>query len=177
MKMSDLQNRTPLKETNGPGTFVGARLTRDSERKLMQWMRDNGLRKRQPKARLHITVIGDKDKEFDWTPAKFVPPLEAEKTTYKLERLGKEGEAVVLSFSVPELEKRHRDGIKKYGITWSHPQYHPHITLSMDPTELNDIERLLMPTFSIYVANEYVQSWEFDEKKPESERRRDTRSD
>jgi 2'-5' RNA ligase len=176
MKMSDLTNRTPLKEANGPGTFVGARLTRESERDLMQWMRDNGLRKRQPKARLHITVIGDKKKEFDWTPAKFEPPLEADKTTYKLERLGEDGKAVVLSFSVPELEKRHREGIKKHGITWDHSQYHPHITLSMDPTQLNDIERLLMPTFSLYVKNEYVQPWDFDEENPKSERRRESRT-
>jgi hypothetical protein len=160
---------------NEPGKFVGARLTRDSERALMQWMRENGLRKKEPRARLHITVVGDKEQNFDWNPATFEPPLEIDPSSYKIEKF--DDGAIVLSFSVPELEKRHEWAIKQYGIQWKYPTYQPHITLSYDPTGLNNTERLLTPTFPMYVANEYAQPWEFNEADSRSNRRRDTRID
>jgi len=156
-------------DSSGPGKFVGARLTRDSERAIMRWMRDNGLRKKEPRARLHITVVGDKEQNFDWEPATFDPPLEIDSSTYKLEKFD---DAIVLSFSVPELEKRHEAAVKKYGINWKYPTYQPHLTLSFDETGLNNMDRLLKPTFPMYVSNEYAQAWEFNESDSSSERRR-----
>ena len=161
-------------DSSEPGKFVGARLTRDSERAIMRWMRDNGLRKKEPRARLHITVVGDKEQNFPWHPATFDPPLEIDSSTYKLEKFG---DAIVLSFSVPELEKRHEAAVKKYGINWKYPTYQPHLTLSFDETGLNSIDRLLKPTFPMYVANEYAQPWEFDEEDSRTERRRETREE
>ncbi len=161
--------------TSGPGKFVGARLTRDSERAIMQWMRENGLRKKEPRARLHITVVGDKEQDFDWNPATFDPPLEIDPHTYSLEKFG--DDAIVLSFSVPELEKRHQAACDKHGIDWKHDTYQPHLTLSFDPTGLNDMNRLLKPTFPMYVANEYAQPWEFKEGDSRYERRRKARID
>ena len=165
-----------LNEGESVGTFVGARVTRDSERKLTQWMRDNGLRKKEPQSRLHITVLSDKNTPFDWEPVKFDPPLEVNQNTYKLERLGEDGKALVLSFACPELEKRHHEGREKHAIDWPHPTYHPHITLSMDPTKLNDDRKLRLPTFPIYVQTEYVQPYEFNGK-PETNRRREERAE
>ena len=161
--------------SSGPGKFVGARLTRDSERAIMQWMRDNGLRKKEPRARLHITVIGDADNDFPWNPATFEPPLEIDPHTYKLEKFG--DDALVLSFSVPELEKRHEAACSEHGIDWKHPTYQPHLTLSFDPKGLNNMERLLKPTFPLYVASEYAQPWQFDEGDSRTERRRRIRED
>jgi len=172
MKLLEFLETIREDASNEPGTFVGARLTRDSERAITRWMRDNGLRKKEPQARFHITVIGDPDQSFDWYPATFDPPLEVDPSSYKLKKFD-EG-AIVLTFSVPELERRHEAGIKKHGITWKHPTYSPHLTLSYDPTELNTMERLLTPTFPIYVQNEYVQSWGFTES---ADRRRKVRTD
>lgn len=160
-------------DSSNTGTFVGARLTRDSERAIMRWMRDNGLRKKEPRARFHITVVGDKERSFDWNPATFDPPLEVDPSSYKIEKFD-EG-SIVLTFSVPELEKRHEQAIEKYGINWKFPTYQPHLTLSYDPTELNNIERLLRPTFPIYIANEYAQPWGFKESDSSTERRRKNR--
>jgi 2'-5' RNA ligase len=173
MKLLEFLDTIRENDSSEPGKFVAARLTRDSERALMTWMRDNGLRKKEPRSRLHITIIGDKGQNFAWNPATFDPPLEIDSHTYKIEKFG--NGVIVLSFSVPELEQRHEQAIEKYGITWDHPTYQPHITLSVDPTGLNNIERLLVPTFPLYVAHEYAQPWEFNEEDSRSERRRQVR--
>jgi 2'-5' RNA ligase len=172
MKLLEFLETIRENDSSGPGKFVGARLTRDSERAIMRWMRDNGLRKKEPRACFHITVVGDKERGFPWNPATFDPPLEIDPNTYKLEKFG---DAIVLSFSVPELEKRHEEAVKKHGINWKFPTYQPHLTLSFDETGLNNMERLLKPTFPMYVANEYEQPWKFTEEDSSSERRRDTR--
>jgi len=161
--------------SNGTGTFVGARLTRESERDITRWMRDNGLRKKEPRARMHITVVGDKEHDFDWNPATFKPPLEIDPASYKIEKF--DHGSIVLSFSVPELEKRHEQAVEDYAIQWDFPTYQPHITLSYDPTDLNDVERLLTPTFPMYVSHEYEQPWSFTESDTASERRRSARLD
>lgn len=175
MKLLEFLGIIRENDSNGTGKFVGARLTRDSERAIMRWMRDNGLRKKEPRARMHITVIGDKEKSFPWNPATFEPPLEIDPGSYKIEKF--DHGSIVLAFSVPELEKRHEAGIKQHGIQWDHPTYQPHITLSYDPTELNNVERLLLPTFPLYVSHEYEQPWEFDEADLSSCRRRNSRID
>ena len=162
-------------ESNGTGKFVGARLTRDSERDITRWMRDNGLRKKEPRARMHITVIGDKEYNFPWNPATFSPPLEIDPSSYKIQKF--DHGSIVLSFSVPELEKRHEQAIKDHAIQWDFPTYQPHITLSYDPTSMNNIERLLLPTFPLYVSHEYEQPWSFTESDSSTNRRRSARLD
>lgn len=174
MKLVEFLETVRENDSSGPGKFVGARLTRDSERAIMRWMRDNGLRKKEPRARLHITVVGDKEQNFPWHPATFDPPLEIDASTYKLEKFG---DAIVLSFSVPKLEKRHEAAVEKYGINWKYPTYQPHLTLSFDETGLNTMDRLLKPTFPMYVANEYAQPWEFNEEDSRTERRRTPRGE
>ena len=175
MKLLEFLGIIRENDSSGTGTFVGARLTRDSERAIMRWMRDNGLRKKEPRARFHITVVGDKERSFDWNPATFDPPLEVDPSSYKINKFD-EG-SIVLTFSVPELEKRHEQAVEKYGINWKFPTYQPHLTLSYDPTDLNNIDRLLRPTFPIYVANEYAQPWGFKESDERTNRRRTTRVD
>lgn len=165
-------------DSSEPGKFVGARLTRESEKQLMHWMRETGLRKKQPRKRLHITVIGDPTHDFDWIPATFDPPLEVDASSYKLKRFGGENECVVLVFSCPELEERHHKARKYHGIHWDHDHYQPHITISVDPTELNNIDDLLLPTFPLYIEKEYEQPWVFNANESElTERRHKQRTD
>jgi hypothetical protein len=161
MKTSELF--TTLIEEHTVGTFVGARMTRESEKLVADWMRDNGMRKKEPRSNFHITVLGDSDKSFPWHPATFEPHLEIDSDTYRLEKF--DNGAIVLAFSIPELEARHEQGCKDHGITWSFPTYQPHLTLSFDPTGLNNMKRLVVPTFPIYVQGEYVEPW----TTPESE--------
>lgn len=163
MKLLEFLDTIREDDSSESGKFVGAKLTRDSERKLMHWMRENGLRKKEPRANLHITVVLDKNKDFDWNPAVFEPPLEIDAGSYKLERFGKDDDTVVLSFSCSELEHRHEKAIKDHGIHWDHPTYQPHITLSKDPKELNDLERTLLPTFPLYIEKEYTEPFQKEE--------------
>lgn len=172
MKLLEFLEVVREDDSSESGKFVGCRLTRESERELMHWMRENKLRKREPRARLHITVIGDKNHEFDWTPAVFDPPLEVNASTYKLQRFGKNEEFVVLTFSCPELEKRHKQARRRHGLSWDFEHYQPHISLSEDPNKLNDIAKLLLPTFSLYIQGEYAQSFNFNSDDAEKTNRR-----
>lgn len=139
------------------GTFVGARLTRDSIKNLSRWMKDEGIKKKVPNSKLHITVIIDKSKPFDYQPIKYDPPLEIDSTTYRLENFDtKEGKgALVLTFSSPEFEQRHHDIKNKHSIDWDYLYYQPHITLSYDNDQ--NIEDICKPQFPIYIDKEYVE--------------------
>jgi hypothetical protein len=139
------------------GTFVGARLTRDSVKDLSRWMKDEGIKKKVPNSKLHVTVILDKEKSFDHQPIKYDPPLEIDSTTYRLERFDtKDGKgALVLVFSSPEFEKRHHDAKDEHSIHWDYLYYQPHITLSYDNDQ--NIEDIRKPQFPVYIDKEYVE--------------------
>lgn len=156
---------------NEVGTFVGARLDRSSEDKLIHWMKENGIKTPTPKARLHITVIRSADKEFPWEDMTYTPKLEINPSSYKLAKFGEDNDTLVLKFEQPALEKRHSDAREEHKIDWEFPQYEPHITLSNN--EENDIEGMLLPSFPLFISKEYSQSYGYDDSE-DTERRRES---
>lgn len=134
------------------GKFVGARLDRASEDKLIQWMKENGIKSPTPKAKLHVTVISS-NKDFPWEDMTYSPNLETNPSSYKLAKFGENKNTLVLKFGQPDLEKRHYDAREKHKIDWDFPTYEPHITLSDNPD--NDIDRILLPTFPMFISHEY----------------------
>ncbi len=150
---------TAVKEdsSDDTGTFVGARLTRDSIKNLVRWMKDEGIKKKVPSSKLHVTVILDKNKSFDYQPIKYDPPLEIDSTTYRLEKFDtNDGKgALVLVFSSPDFEKRHHSAKSEHSIEWDYLYYQPHVTLSYDNEQ--DIEDIRIPQFPIYIEKEYVE--------------------
>lgn len=149
---------TTVKEDSNDdaGTFVGARLTSDSVKNLSRWMKDEGIKKKIPNSKLHVTVILDKNKSFEYQPIKYDPPLEIDSTTYRLERFDtKEGKgALVLVFSSPEFEERHHKAKDEHSIEWDYLFYQPHITLSYDNDQ--EIEDIRKPQFPMFIDKEYV---------------------
>lgn len=160
MKFLEFLDILSLENNSGNGTFVGARLTKNSEKKLLHWMKENKIRKAVPRKDLHVTVLLDKKREFKWSPVVFDPPLEIKSDSFKLKKFGEDDNVLVLSFSQPELEKRHEEGIEKHGIDWDFPSYIPHITLSYDSDA--DPKDLLLPTFPLFLEKEYVTEYETD---------------
>lgn len=141
------------------GTFIGAKLTSDSNNLLKKWMDDNQIKKAYPKKKFHVTVAMDKNRDLSWNPATFTPTLEIDPGSYKIKKFN---DFLVLSFSCPELEKRHDKAIKMHNINWDFDSYQPHITFSKDPNSLNDMEKILLPTFPIHINNEYVEPFNSD---------------
>lgn len=134
------------------GKFIGARLDRASEDKLIQWMKDNGIKSPTPKASLHITVIIS-NKDFPWEDMTYSPKLEINPSSYKLAKFGEDKDILVLKFDQPDLEKRHHSAKEEHKIDWDFSVYEPHITISDNPD--NDIDRILLPTFPMFISHEY----------------------
>lgn len=148
---------TILDPTLQTGTFVGARLDTESEDKLVNWLQKTGLQNTEPRENIHITIIGDKKRQFPWKPRKYAP-LEIDPSTMSIDLFGEdEYKALVLRFESPELEERHLWGKDTYGIDWKFPEYNPHITLGYD----TGVEpgRVPIPDFPLFVAGEYAQPW------------------
>lgn len=58
-----------------------------------------------------------------------------------LDRLGDNGEAVVLLFASSELSWRHEEMVHK-GAGWDYPEYQPHVTISYDADKTIDISAM-----------------------------------
>lgn len=139
------------------GKFVGAKLTPDTIKRITRWMAENNIKNPVPVKDLHVTVICSKDKDFPWNPLEFDPPLEANQNTYRIEKFG---DALVLRFSIPELEQRHQAARRTYNIDWDFPTFEPHITLSYDANANPDPKDLIWPRFPIYISHEYEQPYQ-----------------
>lgn len=150
---------TVLDPTLQTGTFVGARLTPDTEDKLLNWLQKTGVQNTEPRENLHITVIGDKKRQFPWKPRKY-GPLEIDPSTVFLDEFDEDeddGVPFVLRFESPELQERHQWGKDTYGIDWKFPEYNPHITLGYNTgVSPKDVP---VPDFPLFVSGEYSQPW------------------
>ena len=149
---------TVLDPTLLTGTYVGARLSFDTEDKLVNWLRKTGMQNPEPRENLHVTIIGDKKRQFPWKPRSYAP-LEISPSSMFLDEFDSEddGTALVLRFESPELQERHQWARDTYGVEWKFPEYKPHITLGyntgMKPEELPE------PDFPLFIAREYYQPW------------------
>ena len=160
-----------LDPTLQTGTFVGARLTRDTEDRLLDWMDKNGIQNQEPRERLHVTVVGHKTRQFPWKDRVF-PPLEVDPSSLAFDVFqdDDDGEALVLKFESPELQERHQWAKDTYGIEWKFPEYNPHVTLGYNTGA--DPGKLTAPDFPLFIAKEYSQPWGFTVEDRATERRR-----
>ena len=152
-----LEFLTVLDPTTQTGTFVGAKLTPDTETRLMDWLSRTGMQNTTPREDLHITIAGNKTRQFPWKPRTY-GPLEIDPKSVFLDTFGENGETLVLRFDSPELEKRHQWALDTYGMDWDFEEYKPHITLGKN-TGLSP-EELPEPDFPLFIAREYSQPWE-----------------
>lgn len=110
---------------------------------ILEWARAAGFKSTLPGEDLHVTIAYSKT-PVDW--GKFDPVTddlanEAGAPGRAVERLGADGEAVVLRFSSPALEARWRE-FSAGGASWDWPEYRPHLTISYDAgdVDVNQVE-------------------------------------
>ena len=165
---------TVLDPTTQTGTFVGARLTRDTEDRILDWMEKNNIQNPEPRNRLHVTVVGHKTRQFPWKDRVY-DPMEIDPSTMFVDEFpaGEDGKALVLRFESPELAERHKWALDTYGFEWSHPDYSPHVTLGYNTGA--EPGKLTAPDFPLFIAREYNQPWGFVKEDRATERRRPLR--
>ncbi len=139
------------------GTFVGAKLCPDTETRLLNWLAKTGMQNATPREDLHITIAGNKTRQFPWKPREY-PPLEIDPSTMFLDAFGEDDETLVLRFDSPELEERHQWALDTYGMDWDFEEYRPHITLGKN-TGVNPHD-IPEPDFPLFIAREYSQPWD-----------------
>ncbi|SHG91287.1 NUDIX domain-containing protein [Bradyrhizobium erythrophlei] len=97
---------------------------------LKQWADANGFPTTLTTDDMHVTIAYSREPvEWAQVPRSSQPIIRIEGGARTLDRLGKDGEALVLRFSSDDLASRHRE-IHDAGAVWSWPDYKPHITLT-----------------------------------------------
>lgn len=114
---------------------------------IVKWAKSQGLSTTLPADDMHVTIAFSKQK-VDWSDMGDhfdeirVPALNKfEHGGFrKVERLGENGEVVVLRFDHQELQKRWKQLCDK-GCSWDYDGYKPHITLSYNADGV-DVEKM-----------------------------------
>ena len=144
-----------LFEDTTPGTFVGLRLTHESNAQFTDWLAQTGVVDPNPPDLHHVTLILGKDKKLDHTPIRYTPVIQADPSTYEIAHYGPDEDIPVLKFKSDILYKRHMKLRAKYDVEWDFDDYTPHLTLSYEPQRV-DVEP---PTFPLEFEKEYVEAF------------------
>lgn len=146
-----------LYETEATGTFVGVKLTTESNARLTGWLAQNLIIDPEAPDEIHITLILDKTSKFVHVPINYDPPISLDHRTFRIEAFGPENDTLVLRFDCEFLEHRHAQLKAKYDIQWDFPDYSPHITLTDEVQEI--ATELEPPDFELEISGEYVEEF------------------
>lgn len=150
------QDPNALTEAGQTAAAVDPKQTQDAEprtlyvsRKVLNaddiiaWAKEQGFAKALLPPDMHVTVAFSRQ-PVDWMKAGSAwAENDKGQLTIKpggarlVERLGANGQAVVLMFSSSELSWRHEDIKRNAGASWDWPEYQPHITISYDAGDMD----------------------------------------
>jgi len=144
MKLEDLV------EKKLPGTYAGVRFDDDTLQAFEDYVSDNEIPK--PNHNWHATLLYSNKNLPNYTPIKYDKPFNGKATGFDLFDTDKS--VLVLKFSCPNLEKRHKELMDEHNATWDYDEYIPHVTLSYDGKDI-DISKLPKFEKPIRVIGEY----------------------
>lgn len=139
-----------LYETESVGTFIGIKLSKNSEQQLEEWCKENNLNF-EP---FHITLIVDENQKIPYKPIKVSITLDPD--TYKFDVFG---DVLVLRFKNDLISNKHKKLRDKYNISWEFNSYKPHITLDYN-WDAKKSNRMQLPTFPIELSHEYKEGFD-----------------
>lgn len=117
--------------------YVSRRLLNSHD--LIAWAKDQGFTSHLEPDDFHVTVAYSKT-PIDWMPlGREITMVKVTGGGRKIERLGKDGDAVVLRFSAPALDARWQ-AIRDGGASWDHDGYKPHVTITYKGEQPEDTE-------------------------------------
>lgn len=106
---------------------------------FMEWAQ-SAFKSTLPPEKLHVTVVYSRE-PVEWRAGGEAPKsVRIEGGRRSLERLGQNGEAVVLRFEAPELEARWKQ-YREAGASWDWDGYKPHMTITYQAPDL-DLEAI-----------------------------------
>lgn len=146
-----------LREDGSKGTFIGVKLTTESNAQLTGWIAQNLIKEPEAPDELHVTLLFDRNRRLPHHPIRFDPPIPLDPKTYSIDLFGPEKNVLVLRFESPYLEHRHASLRRKYNVDWSWSEYAPHITLTTQPQEI--ATDLIPPPFDLILDREYMEEF------------------
>lgn len=153
MKLNEL-----LTENEQPGTYAGVRFDRDTIDALEKFVKDNNIPNGHDD--WHTTLLYSRKHLPEYKPAGEYPePMNG--TASGFEMFGEDKNILVLTYSCPELSKRHKELMDEHDAEFDFDEYRPHITLSYDPQDVTPDD---LPGFSapITIIKEYSEDLDAD---------------
>lgn len=145
-----------LNENNG--TYAGVRFTEESKDYLMSLIEQFEIPNPVEKDDIHCTLLYSKKYLPDYKPqgkiAESAHPL-------KLEIFENDTNVLVLRLDSDFLQSRHEYLMKEHDAEYSHDEYKPHITLSLDVGDL-DITKLKFTPEQLEIVEEYSEDLKGD---------------
>lgn len=149
MKLNEIkQNR---------GTYMGLYVLDPANEQIKQFINDNNIphKSNSEEKRKHVTLIYSR---------KYCPNIEvypeavhtAKPVKFEVFPTQDGKRALVVILSAPTVDRRHRELMSLYDLTYDYPQYHSHITLSYDIGDF-DISGLPLPSCDILLGLEYIE--------------------
>lgn len=109
---------------------------------LVAWAKKAGFETALPADDMHVTLAFSKEPvDWDKVPRSDLPIMRVTGGKRSIERLGPDGEAVVLRFESDELNARHNE-IRSAGASWDWPGYKPHISISYNGGSV-DLDKII----------------------------------
>lgn len=126
----------PLRFAKGDKRTLYIKRRLRSAEVLKSWADASGFPVTLPLDDFHVTIAYSKE-PVDWSavPRSTLPIFRIEGGERHLDRLGKEGEALVLRFVSDELASRHRE-IHDAGAVWRWPDFKSHVTLTYQGADI-----------------------------------------
>lgn len=149
-----------LTESRIKGSFVGVKLTTESNARLCGWLQENLIKNPMSPDKLHVTLVLDKTGPIRYHPITYPQPVPVDPRTYTIDLFGEEKNIMVLKFESPFLEDRHQKLRKRHGLSWDFPTYIPHITLTHEVQEI--VTELEPPNFELELGREYLEEFNLD---------------
>jgi len=154
------------------GSYAGVRFDTATNKAIHKYIHDNKIPTSVRPDRLHSTLLysrkylpnykpaGKLDKPLIGTPKSF----EVWKTRPPAGSDGKPTNCLVLKYSCPELETRHKELMKEHSAQYDYDEYYPHITLSYDIGDMNikDLPDIKDTVKEIKIVEEYGEDLDLD---------------
>jgi len=145
-----------INETKSSGSFIGVKLSPNSQEMIMELIRKLKLPTSIKKEEIHITLIYSKKgiSNKEWNNNKLF--IDESATPIKLDWLGHEKDCLVLLLNSPYLIKRNKEITKKYGAISDYTTYHPHVTLAYNIKDYTIPDNIKLPK-ELSLTSEYYE--------------------
>jgi len=151
-----------INETKSSGTFIGVKLSPNSQELIMDLIRKLKVPSSIKKEDMHVTLIYSKkgfpNKEWNKNDKLIINETA---TPIKLDWLGDDKNCLVLLLNSPYLIKRNKEITKKYGAISDYDKYHPHVTLAYNIKDYTIPDNIKLPK-ELSLISEYYTELEED---------------